>query len=252
MKTSAHSTLVKTCPASEHFFNQAFTLIELVVIAIISILAALLSPGLRAAREKARAMSCLCNIRQILLADQMYANENNDYLVPYWDHYQSPWTTYKYPGLLQRYIRSGNDTFSQEKDTWLRCPSQQQKDAWGYIIAGIGPVIASGSSSGHLLHGDGVGSDPVSAKRGDLKYPAETPSWMDVDGGSSVGYPAFCRGCYPAGAGYPEPNNFGFRHNNGTNVGFVDGHVTWVPIETMRAPCVQGGADFFRHWDNYP
>ena len=63
--------------------STGFTLIELlVVIAIIAILAALLLPALAAAKKKAQAMRCIANQKQLSTAALMYANDNNDALVP--------------------------------------------------------------------------------------------------------------------------------------------------------------------------
>lgn len=59
--------------------RRGFTLIELlVVIAIIAILAAILFPVFAQAREKARAATCLSNMKQIALAVMMYATDYDD------------------------------------------------------------------------------------------------------------------------------------------------------------------------------
>lgn len=89
--------------------RSAFTLIELlVVIAIIAIIAAILFPVFAQAREKARATSCLSNLKQMGLGLMMYTQDYDENLVPAWIGYP----TYGFPGnarwcdVIQPYVKN--------------------------------------------------------------------------------------------------------------------------------------------------
>jgi len=62
-------------------WQSAFTLLELlVVIAVIAILAALLLPALSKAKARATAIQCESNLKQLQVAWQLYADENNEFI----------------------------------------------------------------------------------------------------------------------------------------------------------------------------
>jgi prepilin-type N-terminal cleavage/methylation domain-containing protein len=97
-----------------NFFMQrrAFTLIELlVVIAIIAILAAILFPVFAQAREKARATTCLSNLKQQGLGAMMYAQDYDETIMPFW-YVDAPYTGQPFPQrttyylLIQPYIKN--------------------------------------------------------------------------------------------------------------------------------------------------
>ena len=112
-----------------------FSLIELlVVVAIIGILVTLLLPSLSKAREAARFKVCMSNQRQINLAAQVYANDNNELHVG--DFNQSPSTMFfavRYLNYIGGPVYSGPLDFDKmdklfENVGAYQCPSAKYKD----------------------------------------------------------------------------------------------------------------------------
>src|SRR5690349_3231431 len=90
--------------------HRAFTLVELlVVVAIISVLAALLLPALQAARDRAKTVRCANNERQLSAAMSAFLNDHNGYF-PYSNPAQNVGTWYlTYAYQILPYISTTND-----------------------------------------------------------------------------------------------------------------------------------------------
>src|SRR5438034_1013494 len=131
--------------------RHGFTLIELlVVIAIIAILAAILFPVFAQAREKARAATCLSNIKQLGAAVLIYADDYDEAIVPWILPAGLPRDTARrdvntWAHLLQPDLKNGEPPWIDnpqgvEPVGIMRCPSfserrfreaMDQPDCWG-------------------------------------------------------------------------------------------------------------------------
>ncbi len=228
---------------------QAFTLIELlVVVPIISLLAALLMPGLKNAREQARSIKCLANLKQMGTAALMYADDNNGKTLAnggYWG-----WTTAQDGVIVMPGSRPGVwldllFPYVQNKIEVLECPSSKvlrsnqmpgyppRKYAVGYLMN----LQAAGYPGGNGY--------PLSL----IKRPEEKvwfadgsydPIWK-VESWAAVS--CFLEG--NAGSVLPISK----RHRGGSNLVFFDGHAQWklykdiMPISYLWEP------QFYNNWD---
>ncbi len=217
--------------------KKAFTLIELlVVIAIIAILAAILFPVFAQARESARRISCLSNVRQVGISLAMYIQD--------WDEHTQNIDADWWPPLLP-YMKSYS---------LLLCPDR--KDMSGYR-ADIGAAGGCAPGQNCPLSGYAYNWGPLNSRGGGLTEqkahpvagvdfniapgisiakvvaPADTFAFGDTYDTPRMNLGMFTQLCL-----YNGTTTSGLRHSANFNMAFVDGHAKSVKY---KAGYSQGG-----------
>jgi len=197
--------------------RKGFTLIELlVVIAIIAILAAILFPVFSRAREKARQTNCLSNVKQIVLAELMYAQDYDETI---------PWNWYGVNGGTAGDYTWRSAIVPYCKNVQLfQCPSLRMTNTF---TGGLSDWDKNAGYGMNVAHWNAPApTPPFGQPLAAVEDAASCILTMESDG-------AYVMGWGPNETWVPTESSVR-RHNDGANYGFVDGHAKWLKVQALE------------------
>jgi prepilin-type N-terminal cleavage/methylation domain-containing protein/prepilin-type processing-associated H-X9-DG protein len=203
--------------------RNGFTLIELlVVIAIIAILAAILFPVFAQAREKARGIACLSNLKQAGLAYAMYT-QDYDETTPL---QRSPTDGYWY-FLIQPYVKNWNLMLCPDRSLTTTKTGSKYPPSLNGRLLGYGYNDGWVSDSGFGLTSQQPNGDRPGKSIAAITYPADCVAFGDTY--DTPGYSIAMDNIFSGDDGPGSTRQI--RHNANLNYAFVDGHAKIIKMQ---------------------
>jgi prepilin-type N-terminal cleavage/methylation domain len=208
--------------------DKGFTLLEmLMVVAIIGLLAALLLPGLAAAKARGRTATCKNNLRQMAHALAMYESDYGflpgcgDSLIGT-NHF--PWdfaSTNSWLVRIQPYVGTNSDIFScPDYVPHMNWNKTKKSDSFGYNANGSSQIyvdmdknLGLGFGKDHFIRSISLGAPADMIEIGDLQLPNSV--WCNIIS------PWHKKPLGNVNCVVPS------RHSGGANIAFCDAHVQW-------------------------